>query len=103
MAQGGKIKPHVLCLQDDHVIGSPGHGQNVIDVAVRYGTTTKHRLVAFEQVNHFIQTYLRHGIDLLYRPCSASIPYRALWWVARKPLSSRSCGSLQQLRLLRRW
>src|SRR5215510_12324548 len=70
MAQGGKIKPHVLCLQDDHVVGRPGHGQDVIVVAVRYGATTKHRLAAFEQVNYFIQTYFRHGTDLLCRFCS---------------------------------
>src|SRR4030095_12471155 len=72
MAQGGKIKPHVLRLQDDHVIGRPGHGQDVIEVAVRYGTATKHRLAAFEQVNHFIQTYFRHGTDLLCRPSGTS-------------------------------
>src|SRR5262249_49456964 len=77
MAQGGKIKSHVLCLQDDHVIGSPGHGQDVIVVAVRYGAATKHRLAAFEQVNHFILAYLRHGMDLLCRPYGLIVPHRS--------------------------
>src|SRR5215475_6244915 len=76
MAQGGKIKPHVLCLQDDHVVGRPGHGQDVIVVAVRYGAATKHRLAAFEQVNHFIQPYFRHGTDLLCRPYGLIVLHR---------------------------
>src|SRR4029453_1290237 len=76
MAQGGKIKPHVLRLHNDHVIGGPRQGQDVGVVTVRYGAATKHRLAAFEQGNHFIQTYFRHGTDLLCHPYGLRVPHR---------------------------
>src|SRR4029434_209253 len=97
MAQGRKIKPHVLRLQDDHVIGGPGQGQDVIVVAVRYGAATKHRLATFEQVNHFIQTHFCHGTDLLCRPYGLIIPHRS----STCAKTASACGSQNVMSMAR--
>src|SRR5712664_4023259 len=110
MAQSGKIKPHVLRFQDDHVIGGPRQGQNVIVVAVRYGATTKHRLAAFEQVNHFIQTYFRHGTDLLCRSYGLRVPHRpstcakaASAWGSQNVMSMARYSAMAAARSVRAW